>query len=64
MFEVKKCGKNEYGYWAVGTLKYAGLEIYDLYSVNKEVEANKSYKPTEVTLKRDKKNNLRFKIVL
>lgn len=64
MLEVKKCGKNNYGFWAYGTLKYNGLEIKDIYTVNKELEAGKSYKPNNIVCYRTKKDNLRFRIEL
>ena len=64
MFEVKKCGKTNFGYWAYGTLKYKGFEVSDIFAVNQELEIGKSYAPNMITLKRDKKNNLRFKIVV
>lgn len=62
MFDVKRCGKTTYGYWALGTLKYNGFEIQDIFSVNKELKDGGKYKPILVTLKRNKNNQLRFKL--
>lgn len=64
MLEVKKTGKNNYGYWAYGTLKYNGLEIRDIFTINKEVEIGQSYKVQYMICYRTKKDSLRFKIDL
>lgn len=64
MLEVKKSGKTEYGYWAYGTLKYNGFEVQDIFTLNKEVKDGEKYKPTQVYLKRNKNNQLRFKLEL
>ena len=62
MFDVKKCGKTNYGFWAYGTLKYNGFEIQDIFTVNKELKDGERYKPLLVTLKRNQKHQLRFKL--
>lgn len=64
MLEVKKSGKTDFGYWAYGTLKYNGFEVTDIFTLNKEVKDGEQYKPRQVSLKRNKKNDLRFKIDL
>ena len=65
MLEVIKTGKSKYGYWVYGVLKFNGLEIKDIYSVNKEVlDTQKTLKPEKIYLYRSKNDKLRFKIDL
>ena len=65
MLEVIKTGSTQYGYWVYGVLKYNGLEIKDIFSVNKEVlDTQKTLKPEKIYINRTKNNNLKFKIDL
>lgn len=65
MLEVIKTGKSQYGYWVYGVLKYNGLEIKDIFSVNKEVlDTQKTLKPEKIYVNRTKNNNIRFRIDL
>lgn len=64
MLEVIKCGKTDYGYWAYGYLKYNGIEVKDIFTINKEVKEKEKYKVLHIYLKRNKKNDLRFKLDL
>lgn len=64
MLEVKKVGKTQYGNWVLGILKYNGLEIQDVFSVNKELSENEVYKPQKISIYRNKKGNLKIKIDL
>lgn len=64
MLEVKKSGKTDFGYWAYGTLKYNGFEVQDIFTLNKEVKDGETYKPKTIYLKRNKKNQMRFKLDL
>lgn len=65
MLEVIKTGKSQFGYWVYGVLKYNGLEIKDIFSVNKEVlDTQKTLKPVKIYVNRTKKDNIRFRIDL
>lgn len=62
MLEVKKCGKTEYGFWAIGLLKYKGLEIRDIFSVSKELEKGKSYEVDNIVVSRNSKGIFKIKL--
>lgn len=62
MFYVKRCGQTDYGYWALGILKYNGFEIQDIFTVNKELKVSEKYKPSLVTLRRKRNGDLGFKL--
>ena len=63
MLEIIKYGNTQYGNWVYGVLKYNGLEIKDIFSVNREPKIDeKNIKPNKIFVYRTKKDNLRFKI--
>lgn len=62
---LKKQGSNDYGIWVIGTLTYQGFEFTDLFSTNlkSELDLTKSYEVKSVQVIRNKKNELRFKLI-
>lgn len=63
MLDVKKCGNTKYGYWATGTLKYKGLEVNGIFSVDKELLPGSVYEVTNVVIN-IKKGIMTFKLEL
>lgn len=64
MLYVKKCGTTDYGNWVLGTLKYKGFEVHDLFSVDKNVSVGNEYQVKNVELKRTRNGSMRFKLYL
>lgn len=62
MLNVKKSGKTEYGYWALGVLKYEEFEISDIFSVDKELLPNENYEVSKLKLRRLKNGDLKFSL--
>lgn len=62
MLEVIKSGVTEYGYWALGVLKYEGLVIKDCFSVNSETKEKETYKVSSVNISRNNKGILKIKL--
>ena len=62
MLEVKKCGKTEYGYWAIGTLKYNGLEVKSIFKVDRELLPGTTYDVENVIIYNSKNGTMSFKL--
>lgn len=62
MLNVKKCGKTEYGYWAIGVLRYEEFEIIDIFSVDKELLPNENYEISKLKMRRTKNGDLKFSL--
>lgn len=62
MFELKKCGKNQYGVWVLGTLRVKGYEITDIFNTNLKEEPTEDFTIKKIIVKRTKNGNLRFSI--
>lgn len=59
MLDIKKFGKTQYGVWVIGTLKYNGLEVEDLFNTNLSdtsiLEDKESIKVTKIKISRNSK---------
>ena len=64
MLEIKKSGKTEYGVWVIGTLKYQGLEITDIFNTTLDdtsiFEDKESIKVKTIKISRRKDKSLRI----
>ena len=67
MLEIKKSGSTQYGVWVVGTLKYNGLEITDIFNTNLSdtslLDDKESIKVQSIKIARRKDGNLRITLV-
>lgn len=65
MLDIKKFGKTDYGVWVIGTLKYQGLEVNDLFNTTLSdttiLEDKESIKVKTIKISRSSKSkNLRI----
>lgn len=67
MLEIKKSGSTQYGVWVVGTLKYNGLEITDIFNTNLSdtslLDDKESIKVQSIKIARRRDGNLRITLV-
>lgn len=66
MLEIKKFGQTDYGVWVIGTLKYQGLEVTDLFNTNlSDVSSLETKTDIKVkTIKISRKKDKSFRITL
>ena len=63
MLEVKKIGKTEYGVWILGTLKYSGFEIKDIFKTNlKDIPKETILKVNKLIVNKSKNGDIRFSL--
>lgn len=62
MLDIKKFGKTQYGVWVIGTLKYNGLEVDDLFNTTLSdttlFEDKSSIKVKSIKISRNPKTKL------
>lgn len=63
MLEVKKFGKTKYGVWILGTLKYQGFEIKDIFKTNlKDIPNETNLKVKKLIVNKSKNGDIRFSL--
>lgn len=63
MLEIKKSGKNKYGIWVLGVLKYSEFEIKDIFNTNlKDIPSDSSLTIKKLIVNRSKNGDIRFSL--
>lgn len=62
---IKKIGKNQFGYWLIGTLTYNGFIITDIFNTNltSELDTSQTYEVKMVEISKSKDKNIRLKLI-